>query len=189
MLEHIKQRVSVLEAESRLLSQSLTRLKSEHTVLHDRLSLIETAQTFLKNVAISTQNQLSYELSTIASMAVDTVFPEPYEFQVSFIEKRNKTEIDFQLVRDSLVCDDPLNSVGGGVCDILSFSLRVSCILISGSKKILLLDEPFKNLSRDLVPISGTLLKRLSDELDFQFLIVSHDKSLIETLDANSIIL
>ena len=184
MIEQLKRQVSALEAEHRILKREITDLKSRIQTLDSRLTLTEKAQSVLKQTAIETQNQLSYELSSIASLALESVFPDPYQFQIQFIEKRNRTEIDFSLTRDALVADDPLNSVGGGVCDLLSFSLRISCILISGSSRILLLDEPFKNLSRDLHPVAGALLKQISEKLAIQFLIVSHDKSLIEMLDA-----
>ncbi len=187
MLQQLQKQVSVLEAEYRILKREITDLKSRLSDLDSLLTLTEKAQSVLKQTAIETQNQLSYELSVIATMALEAVFPDPYTFQVSFVEKRNRTEIDYLLTRDSLVCEDPLSSVGGGVCDILSFSLRISCILISGSSRILLLDEPFKNLSKDLHPVAGALLKRISDELGIQFLIVSHDKALVEMLDANII--
>ena len=186
-LTELIHKTSLLYTQYEYTKTRSTRIQHLLTILEDSTSLLLEAQTILKETALITQNQLSYELSTVSTASLEAIFPIPYSFSISFLEKRNKTEIDYNLHTKEMSLGNPIQSVGGGVNDILSFSLRIACLLISNTEKILVLDEPMKNLSRNLQPLAGTLLKKLSDDLDIQFIIVSHDTTLIEELDANII--
>jgi DNA repair exonuclease SbcCD ATPase subunit len=165
-----------------LLQQRSTQANIEHHIR--QIGYAEKAQLIIQHVAKQTQQELEYHISNLVTMALSSIFPNPYEFQLEFIIRRNKTEADLWLVKDNEKLD-PLNATGGGVVDVTSFALRVALWSLKRprSRNILILDEPFKNLSNDLQPKASQLLKELSDKLGLQILMVTHSQDLIEAAD------
>ena len=144
----------------------------------------EEAQEIIRQVALKTQQQLQYHISDIASMALDAVFPDPYELIAEFVQKRNKTECDLYFTRDGEKAD-PLSAAGGGAVDVASFALRVASWSMRTPKyrNTLILDEPFQYLSSDLLPKASEMIKEISKELRLQIIMVSHSEELIEEAD------
>ena len=48
---------------------------------------------------------------------------------------------------------------------------------------MIVLDEPFRFVSRDLQVKAGQMVKELAERLDLQFIVVTHNKDLIEAAD------
>ena len=70
---------------------------------------------------------------------------------------------------------------GGGAIDVASFALRVACLMLSRSqpRKILILDEPFKMISRDHNRQRvRELIETLSKEMGIQIILITHDPEL-----------
>ena len=145
---------------------------------------LEQAIEIVKVVGLKTQEKLQYEISEITTMALDTVFDESYVLSAEFVERRGKTECDLLLKTDEMTID-PLSASGGGVVDVLSFALRVAAYSMQHPKvrPVLLLDEPFTHLSDQLLPKACLLLKRISEELNVQLIIITHAETLMDSAD------
>lgn len=167
------------EVESRLLELSETVTKTEKEI-----KCTEKAQAIIQKVAKDTQQELEYHISDIVSMALDTIFDEDYKFKINFIVKRNKTECELLFEKDGELMN-PLEDDAGGAVDIASFALRIALWTLQAprSRNTIILDEPFRFLSRDLIPRAALLLKELSQRLNLQFLVVSHIEGLTEEAD------
>lgn len=144
----------------------------------------EEAQKILQLVAEQTQQQFQYKISELVTLALQSVFPDPYEFRVKFTQRRNKTEADLVFIRKGEEVD-PMEASGGGVVDVAAFALRMSLYTLQKpkSRPTIVMDEPFRFVSRDLQPRVSQLLKELSQRLGLQFIIVTHQNSLIEYAD------
>ncbi|ETR66913.1 MAG: chromosome segregation ATPase [Candidatus Magnetoglobus multicellularis str. Araruama] len=103
--------------------------------------------------------------------------------KIDFISKRNKTECEIYLLDDDGNRVNPLDDNGGGLSDIVSFSLRMASWAISSTDNLIVLDEPFKFLSKELRPLAGNLLKELSNKLNLQVIMVTHDQEMIDIAD------
>lgn len=114
------------------------------------------------------------------SMALEAVFPDPYKFEINFVLKRGKTEVESWLVRRGKYTD-PMSSNGGGVVDIVAFALRVTFWSFSKKSPVILLDEPFRFVSRDLQIRAGNVMKKLSESLGIQFIMVTHNQDMIDS--------
>lgn len=149
-----------------------------------KLRRIETAQTIVQTVAQQTQEKLQYHISELVSLALGTVFPDPYQLQLEFVIKRGKTEADLYLIKNGEKYH-PLSSAGGGVVDITSFALRIALWSLRPprTRNTLILDEPFRFLSRNLQPKAGEMLKQISERLGIQIIMVSHNEDVIESAD------
>ena len=145
--------------------------------------LVVKVRAFFQNVAEEVQQEVADTICTITTSALFAVFPDdPYECKIRFQVKRNIIEAELYFERDGEEFH-PVDDSGGGVIDVASFAARVAFIFLSGSKKLLIADEPFKFVSRKYLPKIPEMLKMLSDKLKMQFIIVSHIPDIIEGAD------
>lgn len=156
--------------------------KNNLSKLNTRIKLLEEAQTFLQKVATDTQSELKIQIEDIVNLALETVFPGEYSFQVLFNISRGKTEAELLFLDQKTGRQiDPMNASGGGVIDLTSFALRIaSYALEQGNDNVIVLDEPFRFVSRDLVARAGEILKVLSEKLNLQIILVTHIPELID---------
>ena len=144
--------------------------------------LIVKVRAFFQNVAEEVQQEVADTLCAITTSALFAVFDDPYECKIRFKIKRNIVEADIYFERDGEEYD-PVDDSGGGVIDVAAFAARVGFIFLSGNKKLLIADEPFKFVSADYMPKIPEMLKMLSEKLKMQFIIVSHITAIIEGAD------
>lgn len=149
-----------------------------------KLKRLEQAREIVKLVGLQTQEQLQIHISDITSLALESVFTDPYKLELEFIERRNKTECDIYFTKND-VFHDPLEASGYGAVDIASFALRIASWSLNRQKtrNTIILDEPFKNLSKEFREAASQMVKEISQKLNIQFIIVTHDPVLASYSD------
>lgn len=147
----------------------------------EKLRSAEEARELVQEVAQKLQQAVHNQIAGIVSLGLKTVFSEPYTFKINFEKKRGRTEARLIFERDGLELD-PISAAGGGVIDVAAFTLRVACLSLSkpALRPILILDEPFKNVSKtkgylDQIPL---LLEKLAEEMGLQIIMVTHIEEL-----------
>lgn len=161
----------------------LEKAESERKQAKRMLWASERAQVIIQQVAQSTQQELEYRVSELVTVALSSVFPDPYQFMLRFVVRRNKTEADLLFLREEQEID-PLSASGGGVVDVAAFALRVSLWRLSNElRPVLILDEPFKWCSSSYLPAAGEMLRSLSEKMRIQIILVTHLEPLIEIAD------
>lgn len=152
--------------------------------LRARLVHIEQAREVIKAVSLMTQRQLEEHISSIVSLALSAVFDDPYSLKLNFVERRGKTECDLVFTRDGQEVD-PMSASGGGAIDVASMALRIACWSLKPKKtrNTIILDEPFRYLSKGLQHKAGDMLKMISEKLGLQIIMVTHNPELIEASD------
>jgi len=170
----------------RLKGQEDTLLNQRGELIKDIEQLIKESEEWSEALDIcltagkAIQDRLVFYISSIVTKALKTVFPNPYTFRMDYnVRGGTKSQAIPILERDGEEYD-PLSSCGGGVVDVISFALRVSCLLLTrpSPNRVLILDEPFRFVSRDLQPRVREMLEMLSDELKIQFIIVTHEEEI-----------
>lgn len=166
------------------LQTQISSLKEELKTSRKSLKSHEKAGEIMKAVAIKTQQQLQYHISDIATMALEAVFPNPYNLVAEFVQRRNKTECDLLFERDGDRVD-PITASGGGAVDVASFALRVASWTMERPRlrNVLVLDEPFRYLSSNLLPRASEMISQISQDLDLQIIMVTHSEELMEGAD------
>lgn len=160
-------------------SHALRQIKEEKEHLRKaeaRVKALQEAQAILQAIAKTVQASAHSQISDIVSRCLEAVFgEEAYEFQIKFQEKRGKTEAELLFVQGDREID-PLGAAGGGVVDVASFALRLAALLLSrpAKRKLLVLDEPMKHLSRNYQPAVAQLLESLAREFGIQILLITH---------------
>lgn len=142
------------------------------------------AKEFIHKIALEIQQQLQYHVNDITSLALNAVFPEPYKLELSFIQRRNQTECDIFFTKNNDRFN-PLEATGGGAVDIAAFALRVAGWSIQTPRKrnLIILDEPMRFVSKDLQHKASLMLKEVSEKLNIQFIIITHEDSLTTYAD------
>ncbi|KKL26005.1 hypothetical protein LCGC14_2399620 [marine sediment metagenome] len=135
------------------------------------------AREVIKKVGLETQQQLSFNISEVTSMALNAVLDKPYELEVEFVEKRNKTECKLWFARNGDLIK-PFDG-GGGALDVAAFALRVASwsMQFPRTRNVLILDEPFKHLkgeesNRKVLE----MVREISSKLGLQIIMVSDER-------------
>ena len=151
----------------------------------NRFDLMIEAQAFLQEIAQKTQSKLKLQIEDIVNLALETCFPNEYEFKIEFNIMRGKTEAELVFLSKLTGAKiDPMNASGGGVVDLTSFALRIACYTLQNNpNNVIILDEPFRFISRDLQSKAGEILKSLSEKLGLQIIMVTHIPELVNVAD------
>ncbi|MDR1104360.1 MAG: AAA family ATPase [Endomicrobium sp.] len=167
------------------LVKSLDACTLAHKQLTRKLQYVEKAQAFLQKVAQETQEQLKIHVEDIVQLALDAIFPDRYTFEIQFTISYGKTIAELVFIsKQTGHMVDPMIASGGGVVDVCSFALRLACWTLSRDvDKVIILDEPFRFLSKNLQERAGQLLKELSGKLNIQIILTTHLDALIDAAD------
>lgn len=174
-LEQKKGYIQSLQKQVATLNSGLA--STEHNMQNAEQALVITQE-----VARQTQSQIKLHIEDIITMALEYILDDPYAFELDFVVKRNKTECDIYFVRDGKRIK-PIDQSGGGAVDIASFASRIALWSLGDTDNVLVFDEPFKFVSREYQLKVGELLKKLSDQLNLQILMVSHNSNFIQQSD------
>ena len=164
--------------------QDISELEAELKTNRKKVKHLEKAHEIVKIVGGETQQQLRYHISDITSLALESVFHNPYKLIMDFVERRGKFECDLLFERDGNIIK-PISSGGFGQVDIAALALRVALwsMQIPRTRPTLILDEPFKHLSANHHESASQMVKELSDKLGIQFIISTHIPILSEYAD------
>jgi len=178
----LSSKIDMLMGEYNLVQKNLDKAGKEKEKIQTRLESIEEAQILLQTAATETQEQLRYHIEDMVQAALDTCFPGSYDFKAEFVIRAGRSELSLYLDKDGEKIM-PQDATGGGVVDIISFTLRLVCWSLSNTDNVIVLDEPFKFMSVNLRPLAGKILKKLSSKLKLQIIMVTHDEEMIDVAD------
>lgn len=176
-LSHIKSRFEELKAEQRSFEKTLEDLDLKCENLEERLKDAEKALIIIQTVAQKTQKNLEFHFSNLVTSAIKSVKQDWPEFEIEFVVRRNRTECDI-FFNEFGQRQHPMNSSGGGPKDIASFASRCAYWALKKNRPFMMLDQPFSNVSSDLHSVTSEMVKKLSDSLSLQILMVSHEEDI-----------
>jgi DNA repair exonuclease SbcCD ATPase subunit len=178
--KEVEQRRGRVQEIQRLMREGRIKLKRDKKLLQD----LEDAREIIRTVGLETQKALQYHISDIASLALESIFNEPYKLVLDFVERRNKTECDILFERGGEYYK-PLDSSGGGAVDVASFALRIASWSMAQQRtsNVIILDEPMRFLSENYQENASEMIKEISDKLGIQFIIVTHSPEIATKAD------
>ena len=182
-IDQIKSKFISFRTECKLILDSVDKLEKDYNSLKQYNENLQKARAVVAEAGKYTQSYLKEYIENMVTTALQSVFEDDYQFIIDFDIKRNKPEAKISLkIRGEEV--DPKDSCGGGVLDVASFALRIVLYSIQNPRtsNVIILDEPFKFLHGNLENASQ-LLKKLSKDLNLQFIIVSQLEELSQYAD------
>lgn len=183
-IQELRNRLEQQKGQKIQIEKSLSTNRIELRELKRSLNRHEEAREIVRQVGLKTQQQLQFHISDLTSLALNAVFPNPYTLKVEFVQRRNKTECDLLFVRGDMEID-PMEASGVGAIDVASFALRIASwsMMSPHTRNTIILDEPFKFLSTDYQAQASAMIKEISEKLNIQFIIITHEENLIPSAD------
>ena len=183
-LSLLKERLSKEQGKRELLKSQVEKAANEKEYLERFYENALKARAIVQIVAENVQKKIEFQISTLVSAALASVFKDPYQLSLRFVQRRNKTECDLIFSKDGNETSDIINTGGGGVCDVASTALRISLWSIKKNRPTMVLDECSKFLHNPIYQQKfSDLLKRVSEELKLQFIVVTDQKELLKAAD------
>ncbi len=179
-LQRIKGQKDILEKQ---LADKEEELQTKHQWYQDAMK----AQTLIHKAAKESQEQIRYNIVTPVTTALQTVFGDEFEFEMEFDTSNNNTVCKMYLTKDGEEYSI-LDSSGYGYADVISFALRVAVWTLTKNRNVLILDEPFKFVSKDYWETTGQMIKEISDKLGIQIIMVTHNDVLADFADKTFIV-
>ncbi len=130
--------------------------------------IFEAAQARLHAKAVG-----SYE--RLLTMIANDVLPSKIRIRLELGTNRRNGKPSLDIVAQREGGDvDVSRATGGSLMNVLATGLRVSALIKSGARQFAAFDESECWISPDNVPAYGNVLVRLSTDLGFQCLLISH---------------
>ena len=136
-------------------------------------------QELTQHVAATCQNRVHKQICEVVTVCLAAIFDEPYTFLIRFVNKRGRTEAVPVFVRDGEEVVD-IDDIGGGVVDIACFALRLAAVVSSlpPIRRLLVLDEPYRFVSKKLRPKVAAMLEAFSKQMKCQIVLTTHEDEL-----------
>lgn len=183
MIEKYLKKVQTQVLNRQNTKQDLIGWKKKKKEVVNHLNDLEQSRKIIQQAAQTTQSFLSLQISNIVTNALRAVFQEEaYEFKIDFVKRRNSTECDLFFVKEGKNMK-PMDSCGYGAADIASLALRIAYWKLEDTRNVIIMDEPTRNLSLNKQPLAVEIIKKLSNDLNLQFIIVTHNSALTEAAD------
>ncbi len=179
-----QRKVSRVRAKYDILSDSISECEKALEEKNVRLQDVEEARNIINTIAQKIQKKVSDTVTGQATEALRAVYGDEYKLKLEYETKRGKSEAQLNV----LFRDMPMNirrDVGGGIVDLTAFAMRLVLWRLGSprTEAELLLDEPFKFISRDKLEGAIVLLQKVSQRLNVQMIIVTHMGQLVEAGD------
>lgn len=179
-LKMIENKLAVATAMRRNLVRDLQALEERAKKQASDAKRKFKALNMIRTAARAMQDTIHARVSVLVSECLASVFgPDAYEFKLVFEEKRGRVEARPVFVRDGM--EHSYDEIGGGVVDVASFALRLAALTLRrpSVRPMIVLDEPFRFLSKEYRPAVRELLLKLSEKLNFQIIQVTHAPELV----------
>ena len=124
-------------------------------------------------------------LEELGTMALQYSLGPDYKMVIDMPQTKKKPTAEVYVLHlPTLLKTNPESENGGGVVDILSFAMRF-VVLQSMSDPIIdgpiIMDEPFKMVSSEYVPMLIDFMKKIAEDFDRQIIVVTHNNDLAQT--------
>lgn len=176
-------------SEIRLLSEKAEELAVKISSVDILMKNLTEIREILSIVGILAYKEIKVIIEELVTQSLQSVFGDNYSFELENKISRNKPETYMYVVIDGnrrSLKDEQ----GGGVADLVAFSLRVILWALSGkhTDNVMILDEPLRFVDKAHLTICGEMIKSLSNLLGIQFILVTHESQLFEQADKSFLV-
>jgi DNA repair exonuclease SbcCD ATPase subunit len=184
-MNDIKERLSEAIGKKRLLdTQKKVKIESLKQSENLYTNLVK-ARWVITEVTRLTQERFKQRVESLITMVIRSVFNRDFKFELIMEKKRNKLECR-PVIKENGNEFDPKFERGGGLIDVISFAFRIALWSLEKPKarNVFILDEPFRFVGRgEILRRVGKILKEFPEKLEFQIIMITHEKQLEEIAD------
>ena len=176
-----------LETSLRQFQSYKKQKRSEIVGLREEYKLQEKSIIIMKELIDKLSQQHVKKLVDILSFALKTIFYDKnYSVELKIENKRDSKSAQFFLVEkigEEVLRYDFEDGIGGGILAVVGFVLQVFYLGYFKLAKIIFCDESFSQISNQYVDGLMNFIHKLSEKKGFIFVLISHDKRLIDRGD------
>jgi len=180
-LEQVKERKNYLKAVTDVLEKDCTILKSDIDNLTKDILILEKANEF---ITLSIENKVSLvkdRVEELVNSGLNAIFRKDIQFQIKASVKYSKTVFDLVIKKKEV--EGLTEAHGGGVLSLVAFILRVVVVMLSSRRRFIVFDESLSQVSAKYQPLLSEFISKLCKELDFTFVLISHQPLLSQYAD------
>jgi hypothetical protein len=170
----LRKEVRSLVDDYKLTRQQKKSAKDSRDALLAEMKHTQEALVFIQQVGVVSQEEIIGGIEKLVTYAIRDVFvDEGYDFVIQLDDKKSTMSLDFLFERDGEFFN-PLVCCEYGVVDVVCFALRLAIWGLLRCDRVLVLDEPFKNISAEYIDRACAFVHTISKKLEFQFIIITH---------------
>lgn len=184
----IEQSRSEMKGRVDLLKEQIFDTTEELKEQKSGYKINERVLDVLRKYSLVKEQVLREKIDNIVTRGLRLVFGEGYKSKLAFGISRGqavtKTRLITNIGEHELEADIATGH-GGGItnfCAVL-YKILVLALVRPAQRKVLFLDECFKNLSQEYLEPASMFLKEISDKLGIQLVIISHRREVQEIGD------
>ena len=180
-LDTLKAKISKKTALLEHCREEIKSVTTDKMEAERKQQIYTEATGWLRDLYEQVQERYHGQIMQIVSYCLKEVFgPDAYEFKIAFLQKRGQVEASLIFERDGEPFD-PLQAAGGGVLAVACFALRLAVLYLTKQsvRPIIVMDEPFGQLSVEYRERMAALLEELSDQFGFQFILITHSEEFV----------
>lgn len=157
--------------------------------------LLTQAQTIFKQLQDSLTHKQIEHITTLCNDALKSVFNDDqfnYHLEIETSLTNQRPQAKFILTTTNLYTKETtqtlLQNNGFGIQSLIGFILQVYYVINTNQEHLLFLDESLTAISKDHLPKLKEFIKQISDKFKFTFVLIVHDKELLELADHTFIV-
>lgn len=189
-LEALERKLAVRQAEKDLLMKERDEAQRKVDDFATLKLELEKTVSLLVQTADASREAGRKRMEKVVTRALQHVFGPDFRFEIELTDVGGKPAAKFWVVttgeNGQEIRNEPQESRGGGVNDIIAIALQVATMVVYNEPKIqgpVILDEPGKHVSEDFVVKLGEFLDFISKTFKRQFIMVTHQPMLAATAD------
>ena len=192
-MEQIKQELHKLAVEYEVLlrrrnekSGSLQSLTQEVENDKEQYVILNNASEIIKKAISDRRDAICGNLSSLGTNALQYALGSN-DLEMKIVERDYRDSIcsDVKVVNVSTGLETPiLGAKGGGVMDIVNTAMRIGILNFLRDPVVdgpIILDEPYKQLSKEYQPAIAELLRQIVDSFDRQVILSTHNEFIKES--------
>jgi len=164
------------------LSKQLTSLEEKEKRVEALYTHTLEAREIVQQTVQETVSNLEVHLSSLGTMALSSVSDQWPEFSAEVRIGRNTMELHL-MFKEFGVLQKPKDSSGFGPCDVADYAMQVGFWCLDKNRPVLVLDEPFRNVSPDLQHKVSQMITKINEEIKIQHIMISHAKNINTAAD------
>ncbi len=178
----------IIEARTNLNNAIIDKDKANEYIRHyeKQLRFYKAAIHIVTKISEALQNKASMKLASIASLMEAAIFPDPYDVVIKFNDTAKGTiEAAIMFERNGKTFKPILPSgqllAGGGPIETAAFGTRIALFAQQKPERvrpIFFMDEPFRFIQKDLLPVVLNIVNEICNEMGLQILWITHENEL-----------
>jgi hypothetical protein len=165
------------------ITSMIEKEKQNMLTISEQLNLHSKALIFLQEQTIERRKKAKKDIEDIGTTALQYIYDNSYELILNFVEDKKKEDLGLRMefiIKNTLgnnqfIETGLIGERGGGIVEVVAFSLRIAALNLLGYEGPLIIDEAYKSISHDYkLDNVAVFLKQVTQHLNRQIIFATH---------------